>query len=238
MTVLANRFVLGTFLLNIKNQYVIIFFMKMESEGILISLRPFGERDAIAQIFTRDYGVLGGMMRGAMVAKKNRPLIGQVGAVTWNARIDSQLGVFHWDAEHNLVAPLLADARKLSLMNSVFDLISTLLPERARYDVLYTQTIKLLNNLNDVTYLKWEIDLLREIGYALDLSHCSGCGRQDNLNFISPKTGRAVCDDCAGPWRARLYKMPLSLNVCFRFLDAACAAQGAKMPISRQMLRE
>lgn len=64
--------------------------MKLESNGILIGLRPFNERDAIARVFTRDFGVLVGMMRGANVAKKNRPLLGQVGAVSWNARLDSQ----------------------------------------------------------------------------------------------------------------------------------------------------
>ncbi len=70
--------------------------MKLESNGILIGLRPFNERDAIARVFTRDFGVLVGMMRGANVAKKNRPLVGQVGAATWNARLDSHLGIFNY----------------------------------------------------------------------------------------------------------------------------------------------
>ena len=72
--------------------------MKLESVGILIGLRPFNERDSVARIFTRDYGVLVGMMRGAVVAKKNKPLVGQVGVAMWNARLDSQLGMFHWEA--------------------------------------------------------------------------------------------------------------------------------------------
>ena len=60
--------------------------MKLESNGILIDLRPFGERDMVARIFTADFGVLCGMMRGAQIARKNKPLIGQIGAVAWNAR--------------------------------------------------------------------------------------------------------------------------------------------------------
>ena len=76
--------------------------MKLESIGILIALRPLGERDSLAHIFTYDYGVIAGMMRGAQVAKKNKPLIGQVGLMTWNARLDSQLGTFHWESEKNL----------------------------------------------------------------------------------------------------------------------------------------
>ena len=78
--------------------------MKFESVGILISLRPFNERDAIARIFSRDFGIMVGMLRGAIVAKKNKPLIGQFGNFSWNARLDSALGVFHWEPERNLVA--------------------------------------------------------------------------------------------------------------------------------------
>ena len=70
--------------------------MKLESNGILIGLRPLNERDAIAHIFTQDYGVVVGVLRGAIVAKKNKPLLGQYGHMVWNARLDSQLGTFHW----------------------------------------------------------------------------------------------------------------------------------------------
>lgn len=73
--------------------------MNLESSGILISLRPLGETDSVARVFTSEYGVLCGMMRGAQRTRKNRPLVGQVGTASWNARLDSQLGVFHWDAE-------------------------------------------------------------------------------------------------------------------------------------------
>ena len=90
--------------------------MKLESNGILISLRPFNERDALAHIFTRDYGVVVGMMRGAVVAKKNKPLVGQMGVMSWNARLDSQLGVFHWDAEKNLAAPIMLNSDALKLI--------------------------------------------------------------------------------------------------------------------------
>ena len=114
--------------------------MKLESVGILIELRPFGERDAIARIFTRDHGILIGMMKGAAVARKNKPLVGQVGNVSWNARLDSQLGVFHFESSHNLVAPLMNDAQALSFVNSMFALLSTLLPEREKYETLWNQT--------------------------------------------------------------------------------------------------
>lgn len=215
--------------------------MKLESDGILISLRPFDDKNAIAQIFSRNFGVMSGMMRGAIVARTNKPLIGQIGNVTWNARLDSALGVFHWDAEKNLAAPIMNDSNLLPFMNSAFGLISTMLPERESYIGLYDETIKLITNMlrsNDVTqeYLNWEICLLRELGYALDLSHCSGCGKTTNLNYLSPKTGRAVCDDCAEPYLSKLYRLPISLNITLRFLENICANVGASVPLFRTML--
>ncbi len=188
--------------------------MKLESVGILISMQPFGERDSIARIFTRDYGVLAGMLRGAQVAKKNKPLTGQVGSLSWNARLDSQLGVFHWEASRNLAAPLMSDVGALSFMNSAFALLVALLPEREKYDALWSRTNDMLDSLvlpttdsklstpprggvglpvsgvysppggsrrakrcgggqQSINYLSWEIDLLRELGYALDLTRCS-----------------------------------------------------------------
>jgi len=214
--------------------------MKLESVGVLISLRAFNERDAIARVFTRDFGILVGMMRGVVVAKKNKPLIGQVGNVSWNARLDSQLGTFHWDAEKNLAAPLMMDAKKLACMNSAFELLETLLPERESYERLYFETLDLLCALvtcDADVYLDWEINLLRELGYALDLSRCSGCGCDDNLNYLSPRTGRAVCDSCAAPYINKLYKLPMGLNTTLRFLENVCVQQSAQIPPMRAMLK-
>ncbi len=215
--------------------------MKLESDGILISLRPFDDKNAIAQIFSRNFGVMSGMMRGAIVARTNKPLIGQIGNVTWNARLDSALGVFHWEIDKNLAAPIMNNANLLPFMNSAFDLICTMLPERESYTRLYDATIKLITNMpntNDVAqeYLNWEICLLRELGYALDLSHCSGCGKTNNLNYLSPKTGRAVCDDCAAPYLSKLYRLPISLNTTLRFLENICTTVGTSVPVFRTML--
>lgn len=214
--------------------------MVLESVGILISLRPFNERDAIAQIFTMDYGVVVGMLRGAVVAKKNKPLVGQVGNMTWNARLDSQLGVLHWGAEKNMVAELMVDAQKLMMMNSAFEILGTLLPERESFPVLYQDTINMLTELaKDIpnAYLNWEIGLLRELGYALDLSHCSGCGVCNDLHYVSPRTGRAVCEKCAQPYLDKLYKMPVSLGMTYRFIENVCLQQGVKVPVSRSVLK-
>ena len=212
--------------------------MKLESDGILIGLRPINERDSVAHIFTREYGMLGGVMRGAVVAKKNKPLVGQVGFAAWNARLDTQLGAFHWEPVENIAAPLMMNMRSLSFMNSAFDLIDTLLPEREQYANLYDATMNMLRNLShsDSEYLNWEIGLLHDLGFALDLSHCSGCGRTDNLHYLSPKTGRAVCDDCAAPYINKLYKLPINLDITLHFIAWVCNQMGVDVPTARMLL--
>ena len=215
--------------------------MQIESDGILINMYPFSERDMIARIFTKDAGMLVGMLRGAVNAKKNKPLIGQYGNVSWNARLDSQLGVFHWESEKNLSAPLMLKNDLLKIMNAAFALIYTLIPERESYNNLYDRTLQLLQTLPNSSspaelYLQWEIALLGDLGYALDLSKCSGCGRTDNLCYISPKTGRAVCADCGKPYADRLYAMPLSLAVSECFVEHICSVQGVDVPLARKIL--
>ena len=210
--------------------------MKLESEGIIVSMRPFGERDAVAHIFTENHGVLSGMLRGAGANSKNKPMVGQMGAVVWNARLDSQLGVFHFEAQKNLAIAAMMDSSKLAYMNSMFALIETLLPEREAYPNLYNATLKTLTDINADSYLQWELCLLRDLGYALDLSHCSGCGRTDNLIYLSPRTGRAVCGDCGEPYIDKLFKLPINLHTTLRFLENVCRQQDVVIPQFRNFL--
>lgn len=214
--------------------------MKLESDGILIGIQPIGERDSVAHIFSHDYGMLHGIMRGAQVVRKNRALVGQVGFVAWNARLDSQLGAFHWEAGQNLSARFMDDMHSLACMNAAFALLDSLLPERESYANLYDLTDAFLRTMSHENaseqYLDWEIGLLRELGYALDLSHCSGCGCDDNLNFLSPKTGRAVCDNCAAPYINKLYRLPITLDTTLRFIASVCANSGIDIPSARLYL--
>ena len=162
-----------------------------------------------------------------------------MGDVVWNARLDSQLGTFHWDAEKNLAVPIMMNQQRLACMNAAFDLLITLLPEREEYMMLFDETLNLLDVLGQGdlgAYLKWEIMLLRDLGYALDLNRCSGCGRVHNLTHLSPRTGRAVCAECAQPYISKLYALPVNLNTTLRFLESICMQQGTQIPNMRRML--
>jgi DNA repair protein RecO len=97
----------------------------------------------------------------------------------------------------------------------------------------------LINQKEDATdiYLYWEIGLLQELGYALDLTRCSGCGTKDNLNYLSPRTGRAVCDNCAKPYLDKLFNLPITVDVTKKFLEKIYEHQGGVVPLSRNLLK-
>jgi DNA repair protein RecO (recombination protein O) len=129
----------------------------------------------------------------------------------------------------------------LKIMNATFSLIYALVPERESYEDLYEKTFVLLSNLSTANnpydlYLNWELDLLRDLGYGLNLTKCSGCERTDNLIYLSPKTGRAVCRDCGAPYTDKLYKLPVDLNVTKRFIDNVCKMHGVEIPAPRKIL--
>lgn len=203
-------------------------------------MRPIGERDCVAMIFMRDFGMMHGVLRAAQIAKKNKPLVGQVGVATWSARLDSQLGAFHWEGTENLAVRFMSDRFSLACMNAAFALVDALLPEREPYAKLYDATESLLRNMNFGNalelYLQWEVGLLRELGYALDLSCCSGCGGVNNLHYLSPKTGRAVCETCATPYINKLYKLPVNLSITGRFIGNVCRENSINMPPARLYL--
>lgn len=132
------------------------------------------------------------------------------------------------------------NADLLKIMNSAFALIYTLIPERESYNELYEHTVMLLRQIVDSTdpyneYLKWEINLLGNLGYGLDLTKCSGCQKTENLCYLSPKTGRAVCADCGEPYRDKLYKLPVSLGVTGMFINHICNIQGVEVPTARKI---
>lgn len=213
--------------------------MKLESVGILIGIRPFKERDIIATVFTRDFGILKGMIRAGQITKTNRPMLGNFGLVSWNARLDSSLGIFHFESDKNLITHLMRAQNLLMFANSAFALLSALLPEREKYENLFNKTIELflrLNNKSEKSYIDWELELLQQLGYGLNMNGCSNCGCTNDLNYLSPNTGRAVCNKCAAPYIDKLFRLPIDLQTIKKFIGKVCIAHGIKIPIEREIL--
>lgn len=188
--------------------------IEWREEGILLSVRPHGETSAIVEAFTRDHGRHLGVVRGG-VSRRLAPVL-QPGAqldLHWKARLEDHLGVFSVEPIRGRAAAVLGDRLALAAMSSVLALARFALPERAAYPDLYVQTEALLDALAEGTgwlpaYLDWEMALLEQMGFGLDLSACAVRGVNEDLAFVSPKTGRAVSREAAGKWIDRLLPLP------------------------------
>lgn len=187
--------------------------MEWRDEGALLSVRPHGESAAIIEVFTGEHGRHAGAVRGG-ASRRIAPLL-QPGAqvqVTWRARLDDHLGIFTVEPLHARAA-LLSDPLALAGLNAICAMLRVALPEREPHPMLHAATIPLLDALEAGTdwppaYLRWELLLLEEIGFGLDLATCAVTGSRDDLIYVSPKSGRAVSRQGAGDWASRLLPLP------------------------------
>lgn len=191
--------------------------MEWQDEGALLSVRPHGEASAIVEVFTRAHGRHAGVVRGG-TSRRMAPVL-QPGAqvqVVWRARLGEHIGSF-------TVEPLrartgvMADAGRLAALTSVCALLRLALPEREAHGALWGDTVMLLDGLEDgpgwaLAYLLWEVRLLEDLGYGLDLGSCAVTGATEGLAYVSPRSGRAVSRAGAGDWAERLLPLPACLT--------------------------
>lgn len=187
--------------------------MDWQDEGMVLAARPHGETAAIVEVFTAGHGRHAGVVPGG-TSRRMVPLLqpGAQIAVEWHARLDSHLGHFRAEPVRSRAA-VLSDRRALAGLNAVCALLHLALPEREPHPALYALTLPLADALAagdgwEPGYLRWELRLLEELGFGLDLSACAVTGARTGLAYVSPRTGRAVSAAGAGDWAGRLLPLP------------------------------
>lgn len=188
--------------------------MEWRDQGILLSARKHGETSLIIEMFTPTQGRHVGVVRGG-TSRKIAPIL-QPGAqldVVWRARLEEHLGSFSVEPVRSRAAVAMGDRLALAGLNAVTALLSFCLPEREVHLALYERTQVLLDLLGEtdvwpLAYLQWEMGLLEDMGYALDLSACAVTGATSGLCFVSPKSGRAVSLQGAGEWVDKMLPLP------------------------------
>ncbi|MBA3909560.1 MAG: DNA repair protein RecO [Rhodobacter sp.] len=190
--------------------------MDWRDEGVLLSMRPHGESAAIIEVLTAAHGRHAGVVRGGASRKMAATL--QPGTqlqLEWRARLDDHIGTFSVEPLRSR-AHLLSDRLALAGLMSVCALLRTALPERESHPALWTRTVLLLDALGvpgwETAYLRWELRLLDELGFGLDLGSCAVTGAVEGLVYVSPKSGRAVSAKGAGGWADRLFPLPAGLT--------------------------
>lgn len=196
-----------------------------EDHGIVLGVRRLGEHDAIVSLLTEGRGRHAGLVKGGG-GKHARALLqpGNVLKAWWRGRLDSHLGTYTVEPVRAIAAAALASPDALGGLTALCAMAETALPEREPHGALYRHTLRLLEHLGargwEAEYVLWELALLRDMGYGLDLRTCAATGATDDLAYVSPRSGRAVSRAAAQPYLDKLFVLPAFL--CSD--EAACAA--------------
>ena len=191
--------------------------MEWTDDGIVLGTRRHGEANAIVEVMTRDHGRHLGLVRGGG-GTRLRPVLqpGNTVRVVWRARLDEHLGNY-------VVEPVrLHGASQLAASHVVYGVthlaaLCRLLPERDPHPDVHDRLAAILDRLDDpqgaaAEMVRFELQMLAELGFGLDLETCAATGAPDDLGYVSPKSGRAVSRVAAAPWQDRLFRLPAFLS--------------------------
>lgn len=187
--------------------------MQWTDEGLVLGARRHGEAGAILELMTREHGRHLGLVHGGR-SRRMQPVLQPGNAVqaVWRARVDEQLGSFSVEPLELRSARFLASPLALHGIATLAALLR-LLPERDPHPGLYDTASVLASHLDDpdlapALFVRFEVALLTELGFGLDLSRCAATGAATDLTHVSPRTGRAVSRAAAEPYLDRLLPLP------------------------------
>jgi len=187
--------------------------MEWIDEGIVLSARKHGETSAVVTLLTRAHGRHAGLVRGG-TGKTARGVLqpGNRVAARWRARLAEHLGLLACEMTHPFAAAVLDHPDRLAALAAACAVADAALPEREPCPEVYDGLLALLGAIEDdvwpVAYVRWELGLLAALGFGLDLSECAASGRNDQLAYVSPRSGRAVSLAAGEPYRGRLLALP------------------------------
>ncbi len=186
--------------------------MEWHDEGLIIGLRKHAETGVILEAMTAAHGRHFGLVRGGR-SKRMRPALqpGNQAALAWRARLDEHLGLYAVEVTQARAARLMASAAALRGLNLLASLLR-LLAEREPHPALYASAAHIADHLDATEapglLVRFELALLAELGFGLDLSACAATGTREELIYVSPKTGRAVSRQAGAPYHEKLLRLP------------------------------
>jgi len=187
--------------------------MEWADEGIVLGVRRHGESSAIVELLTRGHGRHLGLVRGG-AGTRMRPLLQPGNSVTavWRARLDEHLGYYAVEGTRLRAATMFASPHAVYGVTHLASLVR-LLPERDPHEDIYDMLEAILDDFDDaegagIQLVRFELAMLSELGFGLDLSVCAATGAVSDLIYVSPKSGAAVSRAAGEPWRDRLLRLP------------------------------
>jgi DNA repair protein RecO (recombination protein O) len=191
--------------------------MEWTDDGIVLGVRRHGESSAIVELLTRAHGRHLGLVRGG-AGSRMRPLLqpGNSVSALWRARLDEHLGTYALEATRMRAATLLAASHAAYGVTHLAAL-ARLLPERDPHEDIFEMLERTLDDFDTadeaaIHLIRFELAMLSELGFGLDLSVCVATGATADLVYVSPKSGGAVSRQAGEPWRDRLLRLPSFLR--------------------------
>lgn len=187
--------------------------MEWVDEGIILGVRKHGETSAVVEVMTRHHGRHMGLVRGGR-SRKMQPVLqpGNSADIVWRARLDEHLGSFQIEPVKMRAAQLMEGAIGIYGVQAMAAMLR-LLPERDPHENLFEVFEVIIDHLDKPAdagelFLRFELSMLNELGFGLDLSKCASTGSREELVYISPKSGRAVSASAGAPWKDKLFRYP------------------------------
>jgi len=191
--------------------------MQWTDDAIVLGAKRHGEANAILDLMTRAHGRHLGMVRGG-TGSRLKPILqpGNGLSATWRARLDEHLGNYTVEPLRLRAADFFASPHAIYGVGHLAALMR-LLPERDPHAALYDAFEMLLEHLADARVaapmvVRFELQLLADLGFGLDLGECAATGTTDDLVYVSPKSGRAVSRDAGAPYADRMLRLPAFLR--------------------------
>ena len=188
--------------------------LEWSAPGIVLAAAPYGEGDAVATVFSEQHGVFRGLARGGLSrARAATWQSGNLVEARWVARLADQLGSYTADLVHPAAALAMTDPLSLAVLSAACAVAAGALPEREPHPRIFRGLLHLIAHLDDgpsgvAAIIVWELGVLSDLGYGLDLSVCAVTGQDRDLAYVSPKSGRAVSKAAAEAWQDRLFRLP------------------------------
>jgi DNA repair protein RecO (recombination protein O) len=187
--------------------------MEWRDTGFVLAARRHGESGLIVELLTLEHGRHAGLVRGGQ-SPRRRALFqaGNHVAAGWRGRLPEHLGSLECELVEAHAARFLDDADRLAALSAASALLLAALPEREPHADVYASFAALLDAFDSPdwprAYVVWECGFLGALGFGLELGSCAVTGASDELTHVSPRTGRAVSQAAAAPYRDKLLPHP------------------------------
>ncbi|MFD0915750.1 DNA repair protein RecO [Pseudahrensia aquimaris] len=192
--------------------------MEWTDDAVVLGVKKHGETSVIAELMTRERGRHLGLVQGGR-SRTLRPLLqpGNSVRAVWRARLEDHLGQFKLESTGARAAKLMETPHGVYALQTIAAHLR-LLPERDAHPALFAMLNIVLDNLTapDIAgelFVRFELAILDELGFGLDLTQCAATGRRRDLIYVSPKSGRAVNREAGAPYAERMLPLPPFLLV-------------------------